>query len=179
MAKMYVMCGVPGSGKSTFIKNFASCLSSKYHIVSRDEIRFKLLDMKEDKNADYFSCEDEVENLFYTAIFNSIQNEVDCFVDATHINKKSRRKLFKKLLDINKDNFELGFFRPEEVIAIYFETDLETCLKNNHKRSGRALVPDYVIKNMYNSYERPLMKEGFDWVMDAKALITVYLKEET
>ena len=178
MAKMYVMCGVPGSGKSTFVKDFAGHLSSRYHIISRDEIRFKLLDMKEDKSVDYFSCEDEVENLFYTAIFNSIQNEVDCFVDATHINKKSRRKLFKKLLDINKDNFELGFFRPEEVIAIYFEKDLETCLKNNRKRSGRALVPDYVIKNMYNSYERPLTSEGFDWVMDANTLITTYLKEE-
>jgi predicted kinase len=37
MSTLYMMVGIPGSGKSTFAKT----LKGKY--VSRDEVRFKLL----------------------------------------------------------------------------------------------------------------------------------------
>ena len=37
--KIYMVCGIPGAGKSTWLKNHGNGL-----IVSRDEIRFKMLD---------------------------------------------------------------------------------------------------------------------------------------
>ena len=64
MKCLYVMCGVPGSGKSTFIKNhlFDFVESEDYVVVvSRDDIRFSLLNTDEAISEDkYFSKEDEV-----------------------------------------------------------------------------------------------------------------------
>lgn len=47
MATLYVICGIPGSGKSTWIKNH----TSSEILVSRDAIRFDMV--KEDEP--YFS----------------------------------------------------------------------------------------------------------------------------
>ena len=62
---LYISCGVPGSGKSTFLKNHTKPNEA---IISRDEIRFNLLKDGED----YFSHENEVfdkfvDNIIYEA----------------------------------------------------------------------------------------------------------------
>lgn len=51
MRELFIICGVPGSGKSTFLRNYVKESSSV--VISRDAIRFSLL--KED--SDYFEYE--------------------------------------------------------------------------------------------------------------------------
>jgi len=53
MADVYIMCGCPGSGKTTWLKDHVKPGSA---IISRDAIRFSLLKEGED----YFSHEEEV-----------------------------------------------------------------------------------------------------------------------
>ena len=53
MKKLYVMCGGPGSGKSTWIKKNLPTFKGYTKVVSRDEIRFSLVKEGEE----YFSKE--------------------------------------------------------------------------------------------------------------------------
>ena len=64
---LWLIAGVPGSGKSTFLANHTN--NPKAKIVSRDAIRFKLLG---DGDA-YFKNEDIVWNMYVDAIKNSLQ----------------------------------------------------------------------------------------------------------
>ena len=57
---------------------------------------------------------------------------------------------------------------PEKVIAIVMDTPLDVCLQRNAQRSGRALVPEDVIRNMYQNMTMPNYDEGFDAIIMVK-----------
>lgn len=141
MNKLYVMVGAPGSGKTTFAKKYLP--DAKY--ISRDEIRFSLIN----KDEDYFSREDEVYREFIWKIYNELQNNHnDVIADATHLNEKSRAKLFKSL-PLN--------FSKIEVIGIYLHTPLKTCLARNAQRSkdNRTYVPESALSKMFYRIKPP------------------------
>lgn len=145
--KALVLAGVPGSGKSTWVKNR---LNSETDIhISRDNIRFSLLK----DNQQYFEVENEVRDCFFRQIRNFTANDYPCecvYIDATHLNPKSRKQV-------------LGAIRGDTYkIAVSFDTPLELALERNAQRTGRALVPDSVIHNMYHRYTKPILDEGFD-----------------
>lgn len=142
MAILYVMCGIPGSGKSTWIKNH----TNSEILVSRDAIRFNMV--KEDEP--YFSKEDEVWREFIHQINHYLEMGFNVFADATHINTGARRKLLKEI----KGNPTFA--------AIHITTPISLCLKRNALREGRECVPESVIKRMYSQFEEPSFEEGFE-----------------
>ena len=143
MNKLYIMIGCPGSGKSTYAKNHIP--NAKY--VSRDEIRFRLVSEEEE----YFSKEDEVFETFINEINEGLRESVDVIADATHLNTKSRMKLFSNL-NIDKEK--------TEVHVIVMRTPLIECLRRNEKRKGtRSYVPIDVLKIMYNNFRKPNFNE--------------------
>lgn len=146
---LYVLTGVPGTGKSTFIREkLVPTLSESTKVMSRDVVRFSMLDEK-DK---YFANEKEVWKEFISQIKSSLEVNENTIVDATHINKVSRTKLFNALSPI-----------PTEIniISVVILNDLETCLNRNKQRTGRAFVPEGAIKKMYDAFEMPSSLEGF------------------
>ena len=164
------MCGAPASGKSTWIENNLSKLGkNETHIISRDEIRFFLV--KEDEP--YFSKEKEVYAEFIQLIKKYIKmpGVNNIIVDATHLNSFSRNKLFRS---IGADMINVDLY------AIAFELPLDILLKRNAGRKGREFVPETAIKNMYNSYSRPKLEEGFKeiYVYNEKGLEKVITKGE-
>ena len=66
MKQLFLMCGVAGAGKSTYLSNIKNAV-----VISRDEIRFSLIGDFDD----YFAKEDEVFATFIQKIQNAIDNE--------------------------------------------------------------------------------------------------------
>jgi predicted kinase len=142
--KIYILCGVPGSGKSTWARKQIEELDGKGIIISRDVIRFSMLG---DDDA-YFAHEDAVFDEFIKKIQEAIndQEHTSIFIDATHLNEKNRNKVLSRIWRMGDD----------VIIGVYFDVPLEECLRRNALRTGRALVPETVIKNMYESLTKPL-----------------------
>lgn len=155
MKCLYVMCGVSGSGKSTFIKNhlFDFVEPEDYVVVvSRDDIRFRLLDTDEAMSEDkYFSKENKVWKKYIEDIKDGLDNGLTVVADATHLNLASRSKLLRALGESLKDT---------HVIFVAIKCPLDFCLKNNDKRFGLSHVPEVTIKNMYKSFTIPTIEEG-------------------
>ena len=144
MSKLILMMGVAGAGKSTWIKeNYPNVVP-----VSRDRIRFEILD---EKGGEYFDHEDEVFNCFIREIIGSLVADEVTIADATHLNRKARLKVLSRVRK-----------HADEVEVIWVKVPLATALKQNAMRSGRAKVPNDVIKRMYNNIERPEDNEGIN-----------------
>lgn len=146
---LVMMIGLPGSGKSTYAKKLLE-LNKNWKYVSRDEIRYNYVaDQKH-----YWDHEYEVYQEFSKQIDMHLINGDVVIADATHLNKKSRDKLFRNL---TSQNFEK--------IAIIMNTSFEVCFNRNSKRTGIVRVPDQVMYRMKNNYKPPTKVEGFDKIL--------------
>lgn len=151
MKKLYLMCGPSGCGKSTYTKVHAR---EGDVVVSRDAIRFSLLE----ETDDYFAKEGIVFIEFVREVAKALAEEKtqNVWADATHLTEKSRRKFFSHLDYYFNVEFNQS---PEfEVIAVNLETTLSTCKARNAQRLGRARVPEDVIERQFNTFV-PASKE--------------------
>ena len=151
--RLWIMCGVPGSGKSTWIQQHINYFNKSHAVISRDDIRFSMIK----ENDSYFSKEKEVFAEFIKQIIFSLNNNFDTIVDATHINPASRGKLLRALKNNLKDI---------QINAIVIKEPLEVALERNKKREGLKVVPDSAIINMNTQFIDPTIEEGFDniWI---------------
>ncbi len=149
-SRMYMMIGAPGVGKSYYIEQHKNPGTL---VISRDKIRFSMLGEKDE----YFSKEKAVYNEFINQINMAIERGETFYVDQTSLNRASRNKLFSRLK-----------VKPTYITAIYLKSSLDKILKQNAQRTGRALVPEDAIINMFNSIEEPKLEEGFDeiWTIE-------------
>ena len=144
MANLYVMCGAPGSGKSTFAKSLAKNRHALH--VSRDIIRFSLL-----KNGEsYFSHESEVTDIFWNTINKALAAGQNVIADQTSLNYRSRLYLL--------DHISV----PCKKYAIYMDVPYRVCRERNARRVGITCVPEDKLRGMFNSFTIPSLKEGFD-----------------
>ena len=139
---LYIMTGIPASGKSTFCKQIFSD-NPHVKIVSRDQIRFKILGDTDE----YFAKEKGVFSKFAAEIACYLDQGYDVVADATHLNYESRKKLINAV-------WETRFFiEPIDVIFINCGAELNEALRRNSLLTGRAKVPESAIKEMANRYK--------------------------
>lgn len=144
---LYLMVGLPGSGKTTFAKQLVKILDNTDY-VSRDDIRFRYF--KENNvtfNKEFFTYEKQVCDEFYSTLAKSIQEGHDVIADATHLTRKSRSKTIanvKKYLE-----------QDISVMIIYLNIPYKNCFVRNNKRQGFALVPTQELEKMNNNFETP------------------------
>lgn len=134
---LYMMVGVPGSGKS-YIANTLNA-----PVVSSDAIRAELFGSEEDQTHN-----GEVFNEVYNRIRKYLLAGTSCVYDATNLSRKRRKSFLKEL--------------PAGVkkAAIVAATELDIILEQNASRSRK--VPEDVIMRMYKQITLPRLDEGWD-----------------
>lgn len=147
---LIMMCGLPGSGKSTFAENSIKVVSgakqNKPIIHSSDGLRKELYgDESEQGDA----------NKVFSELHKRIKNDLidgnDVVYDATCIKKKQRIQFIKELKKIS--------CTP---VCICMATEYSLCLYNNESRERK--VPIDVIKRMQMHWQPPHYSEGFEQI---------------
>jgi predicted kinase len=147
MPKCYQLIGVPGSGKSTWIKNQTWTLGM--HIASTDNF---VEDYAKAQGKTYSEVFDEYMPTAVTMMAEQVvfcrNNKLDVIWDQTSVSFKSRKRKFSMLPDY-------------EHIAIVFRTpekeELDRRLAN---RPGKN-IPDHVMRSMIENFDMPTEAEGF------------------
>lgn len=138
---LYVMVGLPGSGKSTATKAF-----DKAEIVSSDQIRKEICGNESDQ-----SKNEEVFKIFYKRMNQYLSEGKDVVLDATNTTMKARGRIFSALkVDCKK-------------IAFIIHTPVEECIERDKNRERS--VGEAVIRKFERSYQFPQLFEGFDEVL--------------
>lgn len=145
MATLYVMVGLPGSGKSTWAKK--NLVNADY--ISRDTVRLSIIK----DNEHLFSHEDEVYDKFVDNIVDLLRGDRDVVADATHLSHGARHKLVSALAkrEMTGDKYDIVF--------VMMDTPVTECVRRDETREGRAYVTEPVIRNMYRSLSTPYVGE--------------------
>lgn len=143
---LYIAVGLPGSGKSTYAKNFIKEKDIEY--LSSDSLR-----------AVYGKGEDD--QTVTPQVFGHIKRKVDEYlkggknvlVDATSVNRKER-----------SDYINTAKKYGTKVVALVFKMDRQGLIDRNKKRGeqGGRVVPTHIIDRMLSKYEEPSYDEGID-----------------
>lgn len=133
---IFVMIGLPGSGKDTYIKKFLSHLPT----VCRDDIRIEM-GMKGEKPTGTKEEENEVTNRFNKKMIELCENKQSFVINNTNL-KKQYRDDYKKLT---------MKYNPY-IVYIYVETD--SIQTNKDRRNGQ--MPLSVIDRMIDNFDYPL-----------------------
>ncbi len=138
MKTFILLCGLPGVGKSTYAKKYASQHPHTF-IVSSDELR-KVM------TGDYqnFSMDIKMWARFYELIskFRDIYDDSTVIADATNLKNEFRLKYA----------FIPGFDRK---ILLEFKKPMEVILRQNLNRDVARIVPPEIIEKLALTYEEP------------------------
>jgi predicted kinase len=151
--ELVMLCGIPTSGKSTYVN------------------KLKKLDYW--KDAVVLSTDNYIEDkaqrlgLTYNEIFDDLIKDAtkeleiefnwakskgrNIIWDQTNLSRKTRRKKLSKLPSIYKRG------------VVYFTISLEDALERNKHREGK-FIPESILKRMWHQFEIPTLEENFDYV---------------
>ncbi|WP_180095221.1 MULTISPECIES: AAA family ATPase [unclassified Acinetobacter] len=96
------------------------------------------------------------ENMIFEA---GLASKTKMVIDNTNPDQEARARYIKRAVDA-------GF----EVIAYYFETDLDSTLKRNSFREGKAHIPEVGVRATYRKLQVPSQDEGFDQIFKIKII---------
>ena len=139
MAKLYVMVGLPGSGKSTW----ASQKGLPVH--SSDSIRKELYGDEAIQGDG-----EKVFSILRKRIAHDLRAGQDCICDATNLTQRTRKQFAQ--------------WPGAKTVAVWVNTPLEECLRRNANRS--RIVPENVIQRMAKNLTPPHIFEGFAQVIE-------------
>jgi predicted kinase len=153
MPKLFMLVGLPGAGKSTWIRN--QTLTDDAIILSTDAyIEDRAL--AEDKTyseafADYIydATAQLHEDLEY-----AMQNGKDIIWDQTNLTLRGRREKLDKVM---------GSY---EKIAVVFKTPDDIAERLMKRESTGKIIPVSIFTSMKNTYEPPTRFEGFSRIIE-------------
>jgi predicted kinase len=151
--EVILLCGVPTSGKSSWCKN-----NTNFTIISSDNI---IENYAENIGSTYNKVFDDyikdAISLMLQQLKHAVENNENIIIDQTHLTPKVRKRKLKMIPD------------HYEKIAVYFEITKEEMLKRNHNEDRTKIVPKRVLLQMFESYSRPTVEEGFSSVYSGQS----------
>lgn len=156
--KIVIPIGISGSGKSTL-----------YNKVFKDEGFVKICpdDIRKELTGDISnqSKNKEVFEMVDVLIDDCVKNNVNCYLDATNLNTKLRKKLIKRLDNTNNPNLdEIEYW----VLPVDIYLSYQRIQKDLKENIDRSRVPYEVLErqlNMYYDSLKSIENEGVDCVL--------------
>ena len=147
MPRCYQLVGVPGAGKSTWIKNQIWTLGLS--IVSTDMwVEMEAERLGKTYSEIFTDYMPKAVQLMANHVVLARDKEMDIIWDQTSTTLASRARKFNMLPDY-------------EHIAVVFRTPEHTeLMRRLMSRPGKE-IPDHVIAGMISSWEEPTLEEGF------------------
>jgi predicted kinase len=144
MSKAIIAIGIPGSGKSTFMRPLAETENLAY--VNADDIRHEITGS---------SANHRMEQVVWETLFKRVASSLadkGVVIDATHARKNDRMKT----VSFCKEH------GAEKIIGYWFVTPLEICKQRNEARP--RVVKPAVLDTMHRRLQSdpPNLDEGFD-----------------
>ena len=139
MAKLIILSGIPGSGKSTYARSFAASHKNTF-IVASDDIRADLFG-----RCDYFSKDEIVWDKFEKLIIANAKDDNVVIADSSATDNARRLRwatLFRR------------YFKTIELV--YFDIPFDVCLKRNEQRD--PIVPYQDMLTMKKAFKKPSKK---------------------
>lgn len=143
---VFVMIGLPGSGKDTYIKNHLSHLPT----VCRDDIRIEM-GMQGEKPTGTKSEEDKVTQIFNKKMLELCEQNKSFVVNNTNLKKQYRDEYKKLIMKYNP-------------YIVYVYVEAPTINDNKERRNGQ--MPLSVIDRMIDNFEYPLPTEYHQMLFD-------------
>jgi predicted kinase len=134
MLTVYFLKGLPGSGKSTWAKDFVK-RNTNFIRINKDDIRAML---------GYTVWSHEHEDLVISIRDNSIRNALKANFSVIVDDTNFAPNHFKRVMQICEQHGDIN------LITKYFDVDLEETKKRNANRPNS--VPENVILDMYSKY---------------------------
>ena len=149
MAKCYILIGVPGSGKSTWIhqQNFDW---TNTVVASTDDYVDRVAALSHMTYSEVFkeTMPDAVKYMAHVVV-EAVKENKDIIWDQTSVTVPSRAKKFRML----PANYE--------VIAVVFKTPDEAELARRLASRPGKVIPKYVMESMRANWQEPTKAEGF------------------
>lgn len=137
--------GIPGSGKTTWIRNNAAPEAIQLHRDDfRAELRTKLF------TDAYFPVAATEEWKLWTNLINTTLTEnpdTEVYIDQTTIGLSALNKIYNALTLTEND----------KVVVHVFNLPLSLCKARNNTRTGHERVPDDVMNSMYKNFTKNLI----------------------
>ena len=156
------MCGIPCSGKSTYVNELKKIPFWENAVVlSTDAYIEKVAQEHNTTYREIFDeCIDEATRQLELALIEAKDRGKNIIYDQTNLTIKTRKKKLSKLPSL----YARG--------VIYFDVTLEEALRRNENREGKY-IPKSVLKRMYHQLEVPTLEEGWDYVEKVKSQGTI------
>ena len=158
-AKMYVMIGIPGSGKSTYAEALRKAEKtnglSSLPIVSRDVIRIEMgMCSYGEKCIGTPKQEDEVTRLMKKKIQDCASNGMSFIIDNTSLKSKYRKEYF-------------DYVKKYDIVPIYVYVEAPSLEENFRRRDGE--IDSTIIQRMWDGFEFPNHSECYEmWLVDQR-----------
>ena len=154
MPELIMLVGLPGTGKSTWVKNQGYFENPDWMVLSTDNfIESCIIGTNDTYSAVFPSLIRLAERNLVEGLNYACRTRMNIVWDQTNLSAASRAKKLKQL--------QIGYKKTARVFPV---PPNHSEWLNSEERRGKV-IPDHVLASMHAVFEQPTIYEGFDEII--------------